>query len=228
MKTKHSIRKCYVSGQGKSLSMDGSGLRVHGTGLTVHGGAFPLALAAAAAAPLVERGVNALFGSGTQYQGGSVQGGFLGKFFKKAFSGVKKFVTSSPFKSAVRTARNFAMPHIRKYLPKIVPYALNAMTSTPYTSFAKPLVPFVTPYANKAADAGLSGLNNFAEKHGYGKKKGGNSVMEGIKYTKKQLNRPTKDLDKHSLTLLNNMMLSTPVKGRSKKSGKQGSGLMPL
>jgi hypothetical protein len=153
-------------------------------------------------------------------RGNGVEGGNLFKEISKGFKKVGKFLTSKHVKTVSRVLRTNAYPHIRKALPGIVPTLLKASTKIPYAG------PVIAPIANnplaqaaatKGAVKGLDALNQLAAKKGFGQGRG--TVQDGVQYTKKQLNKTTKGLDKHSISLLNNMILSTPVKG---------AGLMPL
>eukprot|EP00957_Ditylum_brightwellii_P018355 1381968-Ditylum_brightwellii.AAC.2 len=153
-------------------------------------------------------------------RGQGVEGGNLFKEISKGFKKVGKFLSSRPVKTILRVLQTNAYPHICKALPGIVPALLKALTKIPYAGPAIALIannPLAQAAATKGAEKGLDALNQLVAKHGYGQGKG--TVQDGVKFTKKQLNKTTKGLDKHLISLLNNMILSTPVKGK---------GLMPL
>lgn len=156
-------------------------------------------------------------GQGLVPHGGQIEGGNILKSLKKGFKQVGKFFTSKGTKSAIRMVRQAVVPHLRKALPALMPLLLKATNAIPVVGPALSAVtsnPVVSSLATEGSIRGIDALNNLAQSKGYGV-----SVKDGVKYTRKQLAQTTKGLDKHSLGLLNNMMVSAPVKGR---------GLQPL
>ncbi len=153
------------------------------------------------------------FGTGMSMQGGSAKSFFKGieKGFQRAGRDTKKFLTSKPFKSAIRLIRNTASPIIRKMIPELISRGADATALIPGVGPAvQPFAKALSPLATKGVLKGLDLGEKFAESKGYG------NPLEAVKYTKRQLGKQNhrRALDMRDLNTFARVAVSAPIRGR--------------
>jgi hypothetical protein len=153
------------------------------------------------------------FGTGIGPLGGDAKSFFKGieKGFQKVGRDTKKFLTSKPFKSAIRLIRNTASPIVRKMIPELISRGADATALIPGVGPAvQPFAKALTPLATKGVLKGLDLGEDLAKKHGYG------NPLEAVKYTKAQLGKQNhrRALDMRDLDTFARVAQSAPIRGR--------------
>lgn len=167
------------------------------------------------------RGEGDIYGRGVVLRGGKIN---VGKALKRVAKGVKRFVTSKPFRNVVRAARkNIITPALLKLAPQAISALPGLLKAIPGVGAPASLAASAfSGQLNSLAKKGIEAGDKFAESKGYGVRIRGGNMPPSNMWQANKKDSADISLIKKGFVLDNNVFKrSLPISVPKRKPAKQ-------